>query len=71
MQDLTYKNYIFDFYGTLVDILTDEEDLAIWQQLTSLYAAYGADYTPYGLRQKYLPKFHKNQRYNSCMLSLA
>lgn len=54
MQDLTYKNYIFDFYGTLVDILTDEEDLAIWQQLTSLYAAYGADYTPYGLRQKYL-----------------
>ena len=54
MQDLTYKNYIFDFYGTLVDILTDEEDLAVWQQLTSLYATYGADYTTHILRQKYL-----------------
>lgn len=26
MNNNVYKNYIFDFYGTLVDILTDEKD---------------------------------------------
>ena len=25
-ENRAYKNYIFDFYGTLVDILTDEKD---------------------------------------------
>lgn len=25
MANLQYKNYIFDFYGTLVDIETDEK----------------------------------------------
>lgn len=31
-----YKNYIFDFYGTLVDILTDEKDPALWDKLAQL-----------------------------------
>lgn len=39
-----YKNYIFDFYGTLVDILTDEKDPALWDKLAQLYQAYGAYY---------------------------
>ena len=30
---LTYDNYIFDLYGTLVDIHTDESDTAIWEKL--------------------------------------
>ena len=25
-----FKNYIFDFYGTLVDIETDEESPVLW-----------------------------------------
>ena len=39
-----YKNYIFDLYGTLVDIWTDEEDPALWQWLAGVYASYGARY---------------------------
>ena len=29
LMNNVYKNYIFDFYGTLVDILTDEKDPAL------------------------------------------
>ena len=32
-----YKNYVFDFYGTLVDIRTDEEKKEIWDKLSLLY----------------------------------
>ena len=35
---LTYDNYIFDLYGTLVDIHTDESDTAIWEKLASSMA---------------------------------
>ena len=31
-----YKNYVFDLYGTLVDIHTDEENGALWDRF-SLY----------------------------------
>ena len=30
-------NYIFDLYGTLVDIHTDESDTAIWEKLAMFY----------------------------------
>lgn len=42
LMNNVYKNYIFDFYGTLVDILTDEKDPALWDKLAQLYQAYGA-----------------------------
>ncbi len=32
MKNRAYKNYIFDFYGTLVDILTDEKDPVLWDK---------------------------------------
>ena len=38
-----YKNYIFDFYGTLVDILTDEKDPALWDKFCLLYTSDAAD----------------------------
>ena len=41
---LTYDNYIFDLYGTLVDIHTDESDTAIWEKLAMFYGYYGALY---------------------------
>ena len=53
MADLQYKNYIFDFYGTLVDIWTDEEDEKLWEQMAALYAAYGADYSAAELKANY------------------
>ena len=34
---LTYDNYIFDLYGTLVDIHTDESDLQSGKKLAMFY----------------------------------
>lgn len=49
----TYQNYIFDLYGTLVDIHTDEEDAKLWEKLALFYGYYGADYTAEGLKEAY------------------
>ncbi len=48
-----YHNYIFDLYGTLVDIWTDENDHVLWQRMAELYSCYGADYTADALRVSY------------------
>lgn len=49
-----YRNYIFDLYGTLVDIRTDETDRKLWQHMSLFYGYYGAHYTAEELRQTYL-----------------
>ncbi len=41
-----YQNYIFDFYGTLVDIRTEEHDPDLWEKCSEIYCACGASYTP-------------------------
>lgn len=41
-----YDSCIFDLYGTLVDIRTDEENPEVWEKLASFYAFYRAFYTP-------------------------
>ena len=48
-----YKNYIFDLYGTLVDIWTDEEDPALWQWLAGVYASYGVQYGAENIKARY------------------
>lgn len=48
-----YKHVIFDLYGTLVDINTDEHDIEVWQQMTAVVKAYGAYYTPQELKDSY------------------
>ena len=48
-----YADYIFDLYGTLVDIRTDEHSPALWRRMAELYARFGADYTPAGLCESY------------------
>ncbi len=40
-----YKNYIFDLYGTLVDIRTNEGKNSLWKKMTEFYGLYGAKYT--------------------------
>ena len=55
MNDLKYQNYIFDLYGTLIDIHTDEEDPALWVKIAKkLLKDYGAEYTGPELRKQYL-----------------
>ena len=39
-----YRNYVFDFYGTLADIRTDEENPQLWEKMSEIYAALGAPY---------------------------
>lgn len=49
-----YKNYIFDLYGTLIDIHTEEWDKELWKKLSFFYGFYGAVYEPEELQESYL-----------------
>lgn len=48
-----YDTYVFDLYGTLVDIHTEEGDLFVWEKLALFYAYYGAYYKPEELQASY------------------
>lgn len=48
-----YDNVIFDLYGTLIDIHTDEESIDVWKHMCEFYAEYGVKYNPAGLRSRY------------------
>ena len=48
-----YDTCIFDLYGTLVDIRTDENKEELWEKLPLFYAFYGAFYTPEELARSY------------------
>ena len=48
-----YNDYIFDLYGTLIDVHTDEGAPEFWQKMSEWYAVFGADYDPYALGEKY------------------
>lgn len=40
-----FDNYLFDLYGTLIDINTDEWQKELWEKLAILYMYKGADYS--------------------------
>lgn len=48
-----FKNYIFDLYGTLIDIHTDEDSSMLWQKMALFYGYRGAKYTPFELMHRY------------------
>ena len=48
-----YKNYIFDLYGTLVDINTNEWKASLWKNMSVIYSMHGAIYTPGELKKAY------------------
>lgn len=48
-----YRNYIFDLYGTLVDIRTDEYSLNFWRKAVSVFAQGKASYSPSELMGRY------------------
>ncbi len=39
-----FENYIFDLYGTLLDIKSDEHSASLWRFLAEYYAVYGCDW---------------------------
>lgn len=49
-----YRNVLFDLYGTLIDIHTDEKKRYLWQKMSEFFRAYGAYYTPSSLKHTYL-----------------
>ncbi|MCM1388145.1 MAG: HAD family hydrolase [Bacillus sp. (in: Bacteria)] len=49
-----YQDYIFDLYGTLVDIRTDEKQQALWDKMSLFYGYYGAAYKAGELHALYL-----------------
>ena len=49
----SYKNYIFDLYGTLVDIHTNEQKPSLWKKMSALYEVYGATYSWRELKKRY------------------
>ena len=48
-----YKNYVFDLYGTLVDIRTNEEKTYLWDKMAEMFGFYGAIYERAELKRKY------------------
>lgn len=48
-----YKNYVFDIYGTLVDINTNEHELSTWQKLADTLSFYGVSYGAEQLQETY------------------
>ena len=49
---MKYTDLIFDLYGTLLDIHTEENDL-VWEKTALFFGFYGAHYTGAGLRQAF------------------
>lgn len=48
-----YKNYVFDLYGTLIDINTDEWCDDLWNKMAIFYGYQGAHYTYKELNEEY------------------
>lgn len=48
-----YENYIFDLYGTLVGIKTDEEKKELWYHVSLFYGYFGANYKAMELKSRY------------------
>ena len=48
-----YNNYIFDLYGTLVDISTDEYSMDLWEKVALFYSFKGAKYSALELKESF------------------
>ena len=48
-----YRNFVFDLYGTLIDIRTDEYSLGFWRKAVSVFAKGKASYSPSELKKAY------------------
>ena len=58
---MNYPNYIFDLYGTLADIWTDEESPLLWNRTALWYREQNADWQGTELRKRYLELCQREQ----------
>lgn len=56
------ENYIFDLYGTLVDVETDENQPYMWEFLAQVYGSYGCDWDVDELKQAYCEKVQEEEK---------
>ena len=56
VDEIMYSTYIFDLYGTLVDINTDEKSRNLWRKLSLFYSFNGAYYKSSELKNAYIEK---------------
>ncbi|MCD8068285.1 MAG: HAD family hydrolase [Lachnospiraceae bacterium] len=60
-----YRNYIFDLYGTLVDIRTNERKKYLWEKMALYMRFQGAEYTAAELKQTYYNKINEQKKQKS------
>ena len=60
-----YKNFIFDVYGTLIDIRTNEYESSAWEKLAETLGFYGVYYTPQELSETYFSSCEWQMRNNA------
>lgn len=58
---MSYTNYIFDLYATLIDIHTDQAPIDFWRRIAPILDAYGAVYEPGELRTRYRQLIHEHE----------
>ncbi|MCR5508935.1 MAG: HAD family hydrolase [Lachnospiraceae bacterium] len=56
-----YRNYIFDLYGTLIDLNVDERSTQLWTLLAGFYNVYGCDVSAAELKDVFF-KADKEER---------
>ena len=54
MSGKKYEIFVFDLYGTLVDIRTNEVKSSLWRKMSEMYSSLGAHYSPAELKNNYL-----------------
>lgn len=59
---MNYDTYVFDLYGTLTDIHTEEGLPLVWEKLALFYGFYDAEYTPEELKEAYGNLVHEKQK---------
>ena len=59
---MKYQNYIFDLYGTLVDIHTDESKASVWKKVAVYFSAQGATYTGKEIKERYGALIHEEAK---------
>lgn len=61
MEKGRFDTYIFDLYGTLVDIHTEEEEKSVWEKLALFYGYYDAVYQPKELQKAFRNLIHRKE----------
>lgn len=58
---MKYTDLIFDLYGTLVDIHTEEDD-RVWEKTAFYFGFHGARYTGPGLKAPLAPPWRRGRQ---------